>query len=69
MFHEKESPATLAGAHRAKGDLWRINGGDDSDMRADAQRRLAYRLASGAGLSVALASLLVAVALGDGGQA
>lgn len=38
----------------------------DSDIRGDAQRRLALKLAAGAGLSIAVASVLVVVALGDG---
>ena len=39
---------------------------EHNDLRDDAQRRLAIRLAAGAGLSVAVASVLVVVALGEG---
>ncbi len=42
---------------------------EHNDLRDDAQRRLARKVAAGAGLSVALASVLVVVALGHGGGA
>ena len=40
---------------------------EHTDLRADAQRRLARKVAAGAGLSLAVAAVLVITALGDGG--
>lgn len=68
MHHAKENPAALAGASRAKTDLGNINSAEHTDPRDIAQRRLTLKLAAGAGLSVALAAVMVVVALGDGGR-
>lgn len=67
MQREKESPVALAGAHRAYSDL-AINSPDHSDVRALAQRCLARKVAAGAGLSDAVAAVMVVIACGDGGR-
>lgn len=64
---EKRSPAEPGRARGAHTDFGNINVTDDSDDRLRAQRRLALKLAARAGLSVAVAAVLVVVALGDGG--
>jgi hypothetical protein len=61
------SPAAPAGAQRAETDeLAGKSDLDSCDARTLAQRRLAVKLAASAGLSIAMAEVLVVVALGDG---
>lgn len=69
MLHQPEMRNPAGGtAGLAKSDL-AINSPEDSDLRGAAQRRLALKVAAGAGLSLAVAAVLVVVALGDGGRA
>jgi len=62
----KKNPAGPGRARGAERDLGNVNAVDFTDLRAGAQRRLALKLAAGAGLSVAVAAVLVVTALGDG---
>lgn len=65
MHRDKRNPATPARACGAVVDR-SINFDNDTPDRTAAQRRLALKIAAGAGLSIAVASVLVVVALGEG---
>lgn len=67
MQHLKRNPAEPGRARGAEADLGNINAIEHSDLRAFAQRRLALKIAAGAGLSLAVAAVVVVLAAGDGG--
>ena len=68
MRRPKNGNAVPAGTgHRVESLTGKVNRPEHSDLRIAAQRRLAMRIVAGAGLSLALATCLVGLAL-DGGD-
>lgn len=65
---EMENAAPAGTGNRADYVVGKTNSSEHTDLRDFAQRRLALKLAASAGLSVAVAAVLVVVALGDGGR-
>jgi hypothetical protein len=66
MGVQKRNAAPEATGNRVKTDLAKINDHQHSDPRVSMQRRLAMKVASSAGLSMAVALCIVALAC-DGG--
>ncbi len=64
-----KNPAKPDRASWAERDLGNVNASHLTDLEDDARRRLAAKLAASAGLLVAVASVMVVVALGDGERA
>lgn len=62
----KRNAAPAGTGNRVETDLAKINANEHTDLRASMQRRLALKLAASAGLSMAMAVCVVALAC-DGG--
>lgn len=62
---ETEAPPRVTGTARITDRLAGKSFDEDNLSRAGAQRRLAARIAASAGLSIAVAAVLVVVALGE----